>query len=93
MGAVLAGVVLATVGVFALVGGATWFTAAQSWIWPLTLIGLGVAFLVGRPPRPRTNSTAAPRRSDPAAPSPSPSASAGEHRPGDHIGPEGGQDR
>jgi hypothetical protein len=83
VGAVLAGVVLATVGLFAMVGGSAWFAATLHWIWPLALIGLGVAFLVGRPPQPTSPVARAPRQPE----------SAGEHRPGDHVGPERGEDR
>ncbi len=49
LGAVLAGVTLAGVGVVALVLGADAIASSLKWVWPSVLIGIGVFLLVTRP--------------------------------------------
>jgi membrane protein implicated in regulation of membrane protease activity len=49
LGAVFAGVVLATLGICALALGASAFATSLQWVWPGILIGIGVVLLVTRP--------------------------------------------
>jgi membrane protein implicated in regulation of membrane protease activity len=79
LGAVTAGLVLAGLGVAALAMGAASFAAMLKWLWPLVLIGLGVALLATRP---SGNGHVNGRRR----------ASAGQDRPGDEVGAERGED-
>jgi hypothetical protein len=80
LGAVIAGLVLAAVGVTALAAGDSSFASALRWVWPLVLIAIGLALLTARP------------NGNGGRPSPRHRRSAGEHGPSHQVGTEGGED-
>lgn len=78
LGAILAGVTLAGVGVVALVLGADALVSSLQWVWPGVLIGIGVFLLAARPGE-RSGSARS-------------GGSAGQHGAGHQVGAERGED-
>ena len=83
VGALLTGLLFVAIGIYGISVTPTRLADSLRWLWPVMLIGLGVALLV-RPSRSRSPESGSP-------PSESPS-SGSEHRTSDEIGAEGSED-
>ena len=93
VGALLTGLLFVAIGIYGISVTPTRLADSLRWLWPIMLIGLGVALLV-RPSRSRSPESASPESGSPMSGTPTSESplSGSEHRTSDEIGAEGSED-